>query len=312
MSKETIELYKPWNPSKMQWPAIGSEKLDGVPIRLSHKAALTRQGEEVPASVQHIQRFFSDHFSFAPGVELVGELYIRGTPFKEISGLVRQQQRTAHDLKLYVFDLFANYDEARYREAPYGKRIDIAKITLEDIAGKLGSRPEDLPIQIIPYTLVDDEEGAVALHEQIMFANPDAEGTVFHSYDKAFQPGTRKWLTQKLKPEPTVDIEIVGFNEAIGEDGTPLGMVGRLVGTFHRVGTDGATAPVQIGIGPGKLTHDQRRALWQVYTAGYWGKAKTRVAEVKYMRDDSYDALRQPTFQRWRTDKGIHDVDVIG
>jgi hypothetical protein len=55
-----------------------------------------------------------------------------------------------------------------------------------------------------------------------------------------------------------------------------------------------------IGVGPGKLTHAERRELAKapMVLTGY-----NRIAKVQYKKDDSYEALRQPTFQCWRDDK---------
>ncbi|QPC44946.1 hypothetical protein HW532_20935 [Kaustia mangrovi] len=304
MANETIELLKNWTPDKMAFPALLSEKLDGVPVRLvrghGKGLALTRQGEEI-TSIKHITDFYEEHLSYCPGVELVGELYIRGESFKDISGKVRAKKPSA-DLVMYVFDMFPNYgDDEQYRNAPYRKRMEATKIVLEDIAGKIGMAPEDMPIQLIPYIVVEDEEAALLAHEAIMRANPNAEGSVVHSATKPFQPGKRCWGTQRLKPTPTIDLEIVGFCEAQDEAGKPLGMVGRVIAAMHQLQEDGTLARVQIGVGPGKLTHKERKALWLDYKAGAFRRGQ--IAEIKYMRDEAYDALRQPTFQRWRPDK---------
>ena len=61
----------------------------------------------------------------------------------------------------------------------------------------------------------------------------------------------------------------------------------------------------EIGIGPGRLTHDERTALWVHFQTGMLHK---RMAQIKYKSDDSYDALRQPTFQFWRDDKETPDA----
>jgi hypothetical protein len=65
-------------------------------------------------------------------------------------------------------------------------------------------------------------------------------------------------------------------------------MVGRIIADFH--GTE-------IGVGPGKLSHAERRKLWVNREHNHG------VATIKYKRDDSYTALRQPTFQHWRPEK---------
>jgi hypothetical protein len=111
-----------------------------------------------------------------------------------------------------------------------------------------------------------------------------------------------------MKPVPTIDLLVVGFEEAHSEDGNPLGMVGRVNAEYNTMGfdTEGAVHNYQIiGVGPGALNHTERKNLWRMYKQG---KFTPRIAEIRYMRDDSYDALRQPTFKQWRDDKVNPDV----
>ena len=61
----------------------------------------------------------------------------------------------------------------------------------------------------------------------------------------------------------------------------------------------------EIGIGPGRLTHAERIELWVHSQTGMFNK---RMAQIKYKADDSYDALRQPTFQFWRDEKDEPDA----
>jgi ATP-dependent DNA ligase len=160
----------------------------------------------------------------------------------------------------------------------------------------------DLPIRAIPTITVHSPEEAMEAHNALMLAKPDAEGSVLHSHSKVFSPGKRCWGTQRIKDVPTIDLMIVGYEEAVsGHTGLGNGMVGRIWAEFSSFKMlDNVST---IGIGPGALTHAERRDEWQKYAAGMF---KPRIAEIRYMRDDTYDALRQPTFARWRDDKKIN------
>lgn len=109
--------------------------------------------------------------------------------------------------------------------------------------------------------------------------------TLQHTYDVA----KRSHGMMKLKPKPTADLRVVGFEEAVSKDGTPLGMIGRIVCEYKGL---------HIGVGPGKFNHAERISIWNK-RAGFVGA----ILEVQYMKDDSYEALRQPTAQQWRYDK---------
>lgn len=303
MANETIELAKSsYRPDKMTYPAAVSIKLDGVPgVFMSNKMPLTRQGEIIK-SVAHIQNFIVQHMPH--GVGIVGELYDPELKFKVISGQVRDKTNQHPNLVLNAFDLFVPDN----LEAKFKDRTEALRIFLEDVAGGLGKHPNDLPVVRIPQVIVQDEEQAREAHDAIMAANPDAEGTVLASLERTWQPAKRGWNVQKCKPEPTIDLEIIGFQEAVEKDtGRGLGRVGRLVAKLWKIDDTGKPQANQIGIGPGRLTHKEAKALWREYKSKKW---MTKIAEVKYMKDDSYDALRQPTFQRWRSDK--EEPDVIG
>lgn len=300
MANEAIELaMQKYRPDKMVYPAAVSLKLDGVPGRfIGSRLPQTRQNTDI-LSVAHIQNWIVQHIP--AGVGIVGELYDPTLKFKVISGQVRDTKEQHTNLKLMAFDLYVPDNPG----ALFQHRTEALRLMLEDIAGKLECQPADLPVIRIPQIIVQNEEEAREAHDAIMAANPDAEGTILASLSRTFEPGKRLWTLQKNKPEPTMDIEIIGFNEAVSEEGEPLGRVGRLVGLLHRIKPDGSHEYAQIGIGPGRLTHKEAKSLWLDYKAGTY---RRRIAEVKYMKDDSYEALRQPTFQQWRLDKVEADV----
>lgn len=296
-----IELaQQKYRPDKMTYPAAVSLKLDGVPLKfVGNRLPTTRQGTN-SLSVAHIQNFVVEHIP--KGVGIVGEVYDPTLKFKTIGGQVNTKDGTQFpNLKCMAFDLFVPDNPA----AIFQHRTEALRLVLEDIAGKLGKHPDDLPIVRIPQIIVHNEEEARDAHDAMMYANPDAEGTVLASLSRTFEIGKRQWTLQKNKPEPTMDIEILGFQEAVSEEGVPLGRVGRLIAQLNKIDNQGQQTYSQIGVGPGRLTHKEAKELWIIYKAGKWVR---RIAEVKYMKDDSYDALRQPTFQRWRDDKASADV----
>lgn len=302
MAGETIELLKNYDPAKMHWPAMHQQKIDGVPVRIVRQSgdvrSYTRQGERV-TSIPHIERLCS--VLLQNGESVIMELCIPDQTFKYISGKVRQI-KPCPELRGWVFD-FTTVTE----QAWWTRRLT-CKHRLEDTARIAGCSVEDLLIQLIPGSVVYDAEEAEEAHSALMLANPDAEGSVLHGMNKPFQPGKRCWGTQRMKPVPTIDLMVVGFEEAISENGTPLKMVGRINAEFTKfVDVAQGLAPITeiIGIGPGALTHTERKLLWAEYKAENY---KPRIAEIRYMRDDSYDALRQPTFKQWRDDKQKADT----
>jgi ATP-dependent DNA ligase len=302
MANEAIELYKPWTPAKMTFPCIVQRKLDGVPARIrnlsGHIHAWSRQNEVITSIPQIL--IYAKYLT-AVGGSFTGELHIEGMPFKDISGLVRKKVPTTETAKLIlnVFDA----DILGKPETPYVDRMALFQKALANLAERAGKSPDDLHIRICAGVTCQNAFEAEEAFGSIMQNNPSAEGAVAHSLSKPYQPGTRRWDTQKIKPEPTIDLRIVSFEEALDKYKQPLDMVGRLNAEFTKL-VDGKPVTYIIGVGPGSLTHAQRKVLWAKYKQG---KYKTRIAEIKYMKDDTYEALRQPTFVRWRDDKDKPD-----
>lgn len=301
MTDEKIELYKPYNIKKLQFPVGAQQKLDGVPVRWKniggHIVPLSRQGEVFKSlghMVEHVRPIL-----LAAGGSFTGELYIPGRPFKEISGIARRGE-LGSQLGCYVFD----FDILNTPSLAWASRHRQFANALGTYLGAAGLSQGDCPIKLMPTVVCQDDNGVQSAWDVVRQANAKAEGMVLHSLHKPYQPGKRVWTTQKLKPEPTIDLRIVRVLEATANEtadgppkGTPLGMVGRLEAEFTLA--DG-TVRDDVGIGPGSLTHAERRALWLERD---YIRSVGRIAEIKYMRDDSYDLLRQPTFVRWRDDK---------
>lgn len=282
MSKATIPLATSFNPKYFKGQVVLMEKYDGVPIRVRLEGgqvaeATTRAGKPLTASVAHlvdaVAEVFGDVF---PDREFVMEVqHPEVKTFKDVSGMVRKDEPRP-ELYGVVFDMSG--DEG------FIDRMTMVGLQLMKIGDRLFT-----PANTVLDTMPDDLEGDKKF-VQYVSTTPEEyfEGWIVRCADDPYEPNKRQKGYQKLVIEPTVDLRIVGFEEAVSKDKEPLGMVGRLIAEYKGE---------KIGIGPGKLTHDERREL---FTTPF---ASGRIAEIKYKRDPSYDALRQPTFQHWRDDK---------
>ena len=282
----TIPLAKNYMPSKLNFPVYLSEKLDGVPVKCTIEADGTyswcsRAGRSVP-SVTTIMKRLVDVYEKSEWsgqrIEIIGEVTQRNTraPFRETSGKVRKHQ----DDPSLVLNMF----ECSMGQTFY-ERYQVLK-ALYDLDGSFS----------IDYCYSTVITSAGELQEYFDFYtenHPDLEGLVARSHDDPYLPGKRSWGYQKLVADPTIDLMIVDCDEATSESGERLGMIGRMYAAYeHGV----------IGVGPGKLTHAERGELFELYPF------PQRMACIKYKRDASYTALRQPTFQHWRDDKTEADA----
>ena len=297
MSKEAIPLAQKLNYDKLEFPVFFSEKLDGVPIRMivsidamgiPHVVCRTRQWEYAVSCTDDALRFVQMNMHMMkPGftynfVAEVTHKTLKG--FKDVSGVVRRQS-SQPDL---VFNLF-DFDAAQNSEGISGKEFYKRIMVLNH-----WHYPENFEvIDQIKYDDVDTLRDAV---ENTGMAD-DQEGWVLRSGNAPFKPGTRHWDYQKIVKEPTIDLWIVDVEEGKGKF---AGGVGRMIAMYKGE---------RIGVGPGKQTAAERKALLKTfrYSKAYNGEPR-RMACIKYKPDEGYDALRQPTFQCWRDDKTEPDA----
>ena len=278
----TIMLAKQYNPKKLEFPVYVSRKLDGVAaeFKCSEDGVVTvRSRQDKPIlSVQHICDALAEILE--PGQGVVGELYIDGDfTFKDISGKVRQHE-PAPELALYIYDFFRdNYPAQMFVH----RHIQIDKLMYD--AGWRNMHP----VYCVPHVLIRNQEELDMYTTGFFIAHPEAEGMVIRTHQHLYEPGKRSWGMQKLKKRNTIDLKLVSIEEATDESGTGKGMAGRFNCEYK--GT-------VVGVGPGKLTHDERTIAF-VNRESLVGS----IVEVAYMPDAAYGALREPTVIRLRSDK---------
>lgn len=289
MSDEAIMLSKTYKKHKdLILPVTVTEKLDGVPGDFYYKRELgqvhvrSRQNEELH-SVDHIRKRLQH--ALPNGAHLIGELHISGMDFKDISGIVRRKtpDEDTAKLRLYVFDYYVEgLEDTSYYNRMAAMVDQVYDLTLGD----------DPLIRIIPGLYVDSVTQFDEAMAEFKKTRPEAEGVVIRALygDKSvYKTGWRSPGMLKLKTTETIDLKIHSFEEAIDKDGNAKGMVGR-INVVH--------GKAVIGVGPGKLKHAERISIFADQKQ-YIGKT----IEIAYMPDDSYSALREGRFYRFRPDK---------
>lgn len=292
MANETIMLAKPFKDKLVDKDAkyMISEKLDGVPVCIKHNGteweALSRQGKPI-TSIPHILK--DVEATVSPREEVIGELYIIGEPFAKISGAVRKQEPN-EAINLYLFPRDVPFDGAAIlcEMSDYVHRLNhfcVSGVELaqaKDAVSSMFQHARDMQC-----TLNDID-------------SPYFEGLIAMKCGAGWQAGKRSNGYLKLLNEPTLDLLVVSLEEAHSKDGVALGRVGAFVCTWNT----GACR-----VGAGKLSHAQAEALWSDranWLRGY------KIIEAKYKADPTYDKPRQPTFQRFRSDKDTWEEDFTG
>lgn len=278
-------LTEGYKESKVKFPCKVSRKFDGVPVLfyvengiLKHK---TRQGKElqsIPHIIKMVETLRKHKFPKHEGFLCVGELMLftrdfRGrtyeVPFKDISGKVRKQEPCL-DLEYLIFEMHEDIDT---EFTPVVSKSDEKVLKLRKVS------------QIV----VNDQE---TLNEYIeLLKSKDWEGIIIRhgNYYWDTERPKRSYNSMRVVKERTADLRVVGLEEAVSKDGKPHGRVGAFICEYK---------DTHIKVGAGKLTHIEAKDLWDNELFQYG-----RIIKVKYKKDDSYDALRQPTFQCFRDDK---------
>lgn len=300
MSTNTIMLAKDYDFRRVIFPVCISEKLDGVPAKFfkdvnGKVVAMTRQGELL-TSVEHICKELSDFELLNESNAIVGELWVRGRPFKETSGKVRADG-VCTDLKLYIYDeFFCDKSGLPSDSRTFRERWSHIKAKFQFNA--LGLPPHVYLTKQITCANID----IFNFEMKCILAGPDdraykPEGVMVRMLDgdaSYYSLTGRSWGMMRIVEKPTLDLMVVEVVEAKAKDGTPKGMVGSFMCKYH---------DIDIKVGAGKATHNERKKWWQRPEL-----ILGTIIQVQYKPDDSYSKLRQPTFQRVRTDKDTPDA----
>ena len=299
MSKATVMLGKTAKPKLIDtasWYTV-SEKLDGQPVRIKWNRdtrkleAVTRQDKPV-TSIDHILDSLYNQVSDISGdiggyPEIAGELYIPGLGSAEISGKARKHE-TCPDLKLYMFPEFQDglCPTEHVRFIPYvSVSGGMLSEELFNIHGEI-SVSQWLHDSLSPFT--------INKHTSEAF-----EGYIARLVGDEWTHGKRSNNYLKIIEDPTIDLRVVGFEEAVSKEGAPLGRVGAFVCEWK-----GETCKV----GAGKLSHAEASALLQQFVGDGISSCAPLIIEVKYKQDAKYTSPRQPTFQRFRYDKSEYQT----
>lgn len=286
-------LTEGYKESRVKFPCTVSQKHDGVPVLfyvedgvLKHK---TRQGKElfsIPHIIDIVEQWKDQYVdSDYEGFLFVGELMIfqatheKGVyalPFKDISGKVRKQEPCT-DLKLCVFEIDDRVDHV------FGNIFDM-NCKFDTWLGM----PDNSIYKIVQERVINLEE--LTLHLERL-KKRDWEGIIIRHGEYLWETERpkRSYNSMRVVKELTADLKVVGLEEAVSKDGIPHGRVGAFMCEYKGS---------EIKVGAGKLTHKDAKDLWDNELFQYG-----RIIQVKYKKDDSYDALRQPTFQCFRDDK---------
>ena len=250
----------------VQFPVLGSYKLDGIRIVKHNGKALTKSLKSVPnkAICRWVEQNLPDGvdgeiISGPPNVETVYSSTFTAAMTKE----------GEFEFKLYLFDL--HNEELMFAIERYRKLQNIVR---------------SLPVAAAERVVVVEKKLLHSMEEvEQMYSEALENGyeglilqdpTAFYKYGRS----TAKAGTQlKLKPEEDFEFEVLGAYEAMFNGNEAFtNEVGETARSKHQenlVGKDSlggffakdCASGVEFKVAPGKLKHDERDALWAQWLA---------------------------------------------
>src|SRR5213594_2819115 len=289
-------------------------KLDGYRVRAGRDRGetrlLTRKGNDIAAAFPELAHALAalPFEGFILDAELVVPDEAGRPSFQrlqnraKVSGALEVRRAAVESpAVLYVFDLLA-FDGYDVRPLPLERR----KALLEQIVPRVG------PIKYLSHFEKDGE----ALYEQVVKLG--LEGVVAKKADSPYRAGrSPNWL--KIRADRTDDFAVVGFTRPKGSrsgfgaldlgayrDGK-LVYAGRVGSGFTAAQLNDVSAALEQGIRP-----EPAFAGPAPQDPGHTWVEPTLVAEVRYKEWTDEGLLRQPVFVRFRDDKPVTEVAILG
>lgn len=241
--------------------------------------AFSRQGEVVPAAMEHIKVAMTH---MASGVYF-GEAWHPNLPHSEINGTFRRTYRKegAELLHFVIFDYvpLADFHAGKCPIPYHTRRWFFGMEVLKAFSGYIG-------ISVARETLEDLEQHLEFLRENTGHAMV-LDGFMQKLVEGTWSAGSGSGgEALKLKDVLSVDVEVVSVFEGLGKF---TGMVG---GLTVRYGGQ------ECKVGGGKLTDKERKLYWD-----FPGKIIGSIVEVHALGETADGLLREGRFIRRRDDK---------
>lgn len=279
--------------SRLKFPVLASEKLDGVyglvVCTLTDTFIFSRTGEEY-LSLNHLKPEFQALFKSTKKPVFICELYTQAIPQPVISGWCRDKKEQHEDIHAYVHD---NLSLLQFVEGTTADTYEIREAHLCDSffnSRYFGKYPH---IHFIPQRYITNKELLDEYARAIW--DKGGEGVVARFVDAPYRAGKRNAEMIKIKKGVSFELRVVTTEEGTGKFS---GMVGNLICED--------AAGKQIKVGTGMTTKE--RVHWWCDPSG-WEDIIGKIVTVDAMSVSTKGVLREPRYKGVRTDK--KEVDRI-
>lgn len=297
--------------TKLRYPLIWMPKIDGV--RAYHPGKFLARSME-----PHENRFTASFFNDPKLEGFDGELVAEDIYHPRLCSLTSSATGTHAGepfLLWWLFDDFSNPD------LPFVERYRILKQRVNELEEAYPNHPVYRRLRIVPITVVENEEQLLALHEDAI--KKGLEGSILRdpeSMHKAGRSTNTKQECLRMKAFATDEciIDEIEEGQTNGNEQTrgangrakrsshkanmvPNGMVGAYLGRTVKdiVVNNGAKiipAGTRVRVSAGKLTHEQRKAMFDNPSL-----ILGRIGKFQHLATGVKDTVRMPTHHSFRS-----------
>lgn len=287
---------------KMKFPCWGMPKLDGVRM-------LNIDGNALARSLKpHECKFITEKYSNDLFAGFDGELTVGDTAAEDVLNKTSSATRTIGWQGEIAWNLFDWIPTPEFGNYSYEERYNY-------LVKYVNNLPEAVShdIKVIPYTVINTKEEAIEFYEKCL--DEGYEGAIFRNPKAKHKDGrctVKEGAYLRMKPQSTKEAVVLSVYEAMEnqneakvnelgrtersshkENLVPKGMLGGMIGKCLVTG-------LEINIGPGKMTHEQRKHYW-LHQEEIIGKIIT----YKSMDKGVKDLPRFPRFIDFRSERDM-------
>lgn len=205
-------LAHPFNKRKhnIEYPAYVQPKLNGVRNLAAADKYITRKGKTYD-TLSHLDADRDKLLAIIKCKALDGEVYKKGWTFQEIIRAVKKyREGISEKLEYWVYDMIDCDMDFYDRYQTLKNAFTTAGATVEGQLLRLGN------IVLVPSYTVHNEENIMSWQKE--FVKDDFEGTIIRNWKGGYELKNRSKNLQKYKDMQDSEFDIVGGEEATGND----------------------------------------------------------------------------------------------
>ncbi len=260
---------------------IVQPKLDGeralVTLHRDEQITIINAYGDITASVPHLNLIFSylaKNIEEGQTLTLDGELYTHGYSFEQIESIVSRTVNIHPDysaIDFWAFDIKGGGNQL--------SRLSYLKESLNNWNKELPIECQG-KVKVAQNIVCQNKSDVYRAYEELV--NKGFEGIVIRHPLTSYHIG-RPWYILKYKPKKEDLYRFVDMEEAIAEDGSPLGRTGAIICSD----IEGQT--FKVGSGPG-LTIDALSTMWDKYNRGHY-ETQPCLVRVQYQNLTSANGI---------------------